>query len=71
MDPIHLILPQPPNIPPVAPAPRLKRVDRDAGRREDASARRRRGRREDAAPQAPEPRGAVEGEAGPHIDVIV
>jgi hypothetical protein len=32
MDPIHPILPQPPNIPPVLPSTGVGRVDRDGGR---------------------------------------
>ncbi len=32
MDPIHPILPQPPNIPPVTEAPRVGRIDRDQRR---------------------------------------
>lgn len=36
MDPIHPIIPQPPNIPPVAPSPMAGKIDRERRRDEDA-----------------------------------
>jgi hypothetical protein len=36
MDPIHPIIPQPPNIPPVAPSPMAGKIDRERQRDENA-----------------------------------
>jgi hypothetical protein len=36
MDPIHPIIPQPPNIPPVAPSPMSGKIDRERQRDEGA-----------------------------------
>jgi hypothetical protein len=47
MDPIHPIVPVPPRIPPVTPAPMIGRVDRDAPRSADAEDKRRRRRAQD------------------------
>lgn len=44
MDPIHPIAPVPPRIPPVAPAPMIGRVDRDAPHTTAGEDRRRRRR---------------------------
>ena len=49
MDPIHPIIPVPPNIPPVTPAPLIGRIDRDDARQSaDEGKRRRRPRPEPA-----------------------
>jgi hypothetical protein len=47
MDPIHPIIPLPPNIPPVTPAPLIGRIDREDRRRapDDEQRRRRPGAR--------------------------
>ena len=70
MDPIHPILPQKPNIPPVTEPPRVGRIDRRDPR--ERHGEQRRSKDEDApqgrvAGQAPEARDADE--AGPHIDI--
>jgi hypothetical protein len=39
MDPIHPIIPQPPNIPPVAPSPMSGKIDRERQRDEGAGGR--------------------------------
>ena len=69
MDPIHPILPQPVNIPPVMPSPGVGRVDRDGARdgRADQQARREAQRRR----RELQPEGAREREddAGSHVDV--
>jgi hypothetical protein len=41
MDPIHPIIPQPPNIPPVAPSPMSGKIDRERQRDENAGGKRR------------------------------
>jgi hypothetical protein len=77
MDPLHPIVPVPPNIPPVTPAPTAGAVNRDGARRNADQDRRRQNRSEsDAAAHA-----SVEGadyyvddpgdddEPGPHINV--
>ncbi len=68
MDPIHPILPVPPNIPPVTEAPRVGKVDRDQRRdprrdgegKSEAEERRRQADANDVLP---------DGEPRPHIDV--
>lgn len=47
MDPIHPIVPVPPRIPPITPAPMIGRVDRDAGRSPAGEDKRRRRRAQD------------------------
>jgi hypothetical protein len=47
MDPIHPIVPRPPGITPITPAPMAGRIDREAARR-DAEERKRRRKRADA-----------------------
>jgi hypothetical protein len=47
MDPIHPIIPVPPNIPPVTPAPMIGRVDRDRPRSGAGEDKRRRRRAQD------------------------
>ncbi len=64
MDPIHPILPQPLNIPPVTPPPRGERIDRDTPRDESAKERERQRRRRGAS----EP-GDDEDDQRPHVDV--
>ena len=49
MDPIHPIIPQPPTIPPVTPAPSSGRIDREGRRDADGGAGRKRRPRPDAA----------------------
>jgi len=67
MDPIHPILPQPPNIPPVLPSTGVGRVDRDGGRgaKGDQEARAK------AQQRRPQLSGdaAGEDEGGPHVDI--
>ena len=41
MDPIHPIIPQPPNIPPVAPSPMSGKIDRERQRDEKPGGKRR------------------------------
>ncbi len=67
MDPLHPILPQPPNIPPVLPSPRTGRIDRDTPRNEADKERERERRRRAAAAE-------LDGqddddETRPHVDV--
>jgi hypothetical protein len=68
MDPIHPILPQPLNIPPVLPATGVGRVDRDGGRSgkgdQDASARRQQRQQREVVADVD-----VEGEPRPHVDI--
>lgn len=81
MDPIHPIIPQPPNIPPVTPAPTAGRIDREGKRQSDEWLDKRRRRRAVAGPPNRADEGArgdtrddhdddePELGAGPHIDV--
>ncbi len=74
MDPIQPIVPQPPNIPPIAPAPRMARVEPDGGGKAGADGGGQRRRRRGAAPpDEPDPgdQSARFDEDGghPHIDV--
>lgn len=72
MDPIHPILPQPPNIPPVTPSPRAGSVDRDGQRRREPEEEKRR-RRPGSVPEdelAPElDSGEDDHGSAAHIDV--
>jgi hypothetical protein len=67
VDPIHPIVPRPPAIPRVAPAPPVARVGRDGGRREagDQSKRRKRPAPRDDVPSTP----VGDAEPGTHIDL--
>jgi hypothetical protein len=68
MDPIHPILPVPPNIPPVTEAPRVGKLDRDQRRdqgRDDKRPAQRRPPGRDAASDDSAP----DAEPRPHIDV--
>ncbi len=67
MDPIHPIVPQPPNIPPVTPPPTAGRIDRDGRSRADAEAERQRRRRQRL--ERDESDHGEEDGAGTHIDV--
>jgi hypothetical protein len=67
MDPIHPIVPQPPRMPPIAPAPAAARVDRDGGRREPGSDGKR--HRRPAPGSAPVNDAAPDAVLGPHIDL--
>jgi hypothetical protein len=69
MDPIHPILPTPPNIPPVAPAPRLRGVDRDGGGEAGPGGRDRRRPPREARDEPELERPESDGEGPPHIDV--
>jgi hypothetical protein len=72
MDPLHPILPVPPNIPPVLPPPSVGRVNPDAGRGGDDSERPRRERRKDEYQEDDLPLDAELGpddEPRPHIDI--
>jgi hypothetical protein len=71
MDPIHPIVPQPPNIPPVTPAPTAGPIDRDSRRRREQEEQKQR-RRSEFSPEdelAPEEPGEDEQGPGAHIDV--
>lgn len=78
MDPIHPIAPVPPRIPPVAPAPMIGRVDREAPRSAAGEDKRRRRRAPDDREPAAHYDGALdyaaddadgEDDSGLHIDV--
>ena len=74
MDPIHPIAPLPPNLPPVAPAPMIGRIDRDSPRRNPEQERRRRPGQNPAVTESDEPGRALEqrdgdDDSGLHINV--
>ena len=73
MDPIHPILPVPPNIPPVTEAPRVGKVDREPrrGKRDGEDKHGADGRGGDRRPGAGglADEGDVDTETRPHIDV--
>ena len=70
MDPIHPILPVPPNIPPVTEAPRVGKIDRDQRReRGDEDGERESKRQTPAGKSAADDGQPAEGEPRRHIDV--
>jgi hypothetical protein len=78
MDPIHPIVPVPPRIPPVTPAPMIGRVDRDPARSPTGEDKRRRRRAHDVRDAAAHYDGEVdyaaddadgEDDSGLHINV--
>jgi hypothetical protein len=70
MDPIHPILPQPPNIPPVTPPKGIGAINRELPKREQDQRPSGRGseRRRGNEPDSDRPRLGELG-SGPHIDV--
>jgi hypothetical protein len=73
MDPIHPIVPKPPSIPPVTPAPLVGRVDREGGRRGPEDERRRGPAPRDRRPESEDELGAPgdrwDDSDRPHIDI--
>ena len=72
MDPIHPIVPVPPRIPPVSPAPLIGRIDREGAREKAEEEKRRRRRAASGAPQNGPIHHADEADGdrpGTHIDV--
>jgi hypothetical protein len=71
MDPIHPIVPVPPRIPSVSPAPLIGRTDRDSARQQAEEEKRRRRRASGARPDGPlrHAGNAGQDDAGTHVDV--
>ena len=70
MDPIHPILPVPPNIPPVTEAPRVGKLDRDQRREPgDEAEKRQPNPRTSLRSASTDDEHAADGEPRPHIDV--
>ena len=67
MDPIHPILPQPVNIPPVRPSSAVGRINRDGAR--DGGAHQRAKRDAERRHRESQPEAEDEGHDGPHVDL--
>jgi hypothetical protein len=67
MDPIHPILPQPVNLPPIQPSTGVGKINRDAGR--DGGAGRQAKRDAERRRRESQPEAGGEDEGGAHVDI--